>query len=130
MSTRDRVRDEAGANSIAFIIVMPVLMLALVAGVQYFIKVDAQRTAEAAAEEGAAAARRFDGSAEAGQARAYDFLNDVDNDSLGDVEVSATRDGVEASVTVTGTADIVDLLPFIDPDVSATSTGPVERYTE
>jgi Flp pilus assembly protein TadG len=130
MSTRDRVRDEAGANSIAFIIVMPVLMLALVAGVQYFIKVDAQRTAEAAAEEGAAAARRFDGSAEAGQARAYDFLNDVDHDSLGDVEVSATRDGVEASVTVTGTADIVDLLPFIDPDVSATSTGPVERYTE
>jgi Flp pilus assembly protein TadG len=128
--SRRRVRDEAGANSIAFIIVMPVLMLALIAGVQFFIKVDAQRTAEAAAEEGAAAARRFDGSAEAGQARAYDFLNDVDNDSLGDVEVSATRDGIEASVTVTGTADGVDLLPFIDPNVSATSTGLVERYTE
>jgi Flp pilus assembly protein TadG len=130
MSTRRRVRDEAGANSIAFIIVMPVLTLALVAGVQYFIKVDAQRTAEAAAEEGAAAARRFDGSAEDGQARAYDFLNDVDNDSLGDVRVSANRDGIEASVTVTGTADAVGWLPFIDPNVSATSTGPVERYTE
>ena len=130
MSTRRRVRDEAGANSIAFIIVIPVLMLALVAGVQYFIKFDAQRTAEAAAEEGAAAARRFDGSAEAGQARAYDFLNDVDSDSLEGIQVSATRNGVEASVTVTGSADAVGWLPFIDPNVSATSTGPVERYTQ
>jgi Flp pilus assembly protein TadG len=129
MSTR-RVRDEAGANSIAFVIVVPIVLLALGTSVQYFVKTDAQRTAEAAAEEGAAAARRFDGSAEAGRAQAYDFLGDVDNDSLEDVQVSATRDGIEASVTVTGTADSVAWLPFMDTTVSATSTGPVERYTE
>ena len=121
---------EAGAASMAFVIVLPILMLALGATAQYFVKADAQRTAQAAAEEGAAAARRFDGSAEAGRQRAYDFLNGVDNDSLENVEVSATRDGAVASVTVTGEADELSWIPFFDGSVSETSTGPVERYTE
>jgi Flp pilus assembly protein TadG len=130
MSTRTRRRDEAGAATMAFIIVLPILMLALGAGAQYFIKADAQRTAQAAAEEGAAAARRFDGSAEAGRQRAYDFLESVDNDSIENVEVSASRDGAEASVTVTGEADELSWIPFFDGTVSETSTGPVERYTQ
>ena len=116
--------------SIGLVIVMPVLMLALAASAQYFVKADAERTAEAAAEEGAAAARRFDGSAEAGQARAYDFLDSVGNDSLEDVDVTATRGGAEASVTVTGTAESLGWLPFLDRDISETSTGPVERYSQ
>lgn len=116
--------------SIAFIIVLPVLMLALGATAQYFVKADAQRTAQAAAEEGAAAARQFDGSAEAGQARAQDFLSSVDNDGLESVEVSASRGATEASVTVTGEAESLGWLPFLDRSVSETSTGPVERYVE
>lgn len=124
-----RGADETGSMSIGLVIVLPVLMLALGAAAQYFVKVDAERTAESAAEEGAAAARRFDGSAAAGQARANDFLASVDNASLDNVQVSATRSGTEASVTVTGTAEALGWLPFLDRDISETSTGPVERYT-
>ena len=116
--------------SIGLVIVLPVLMLALGASAQYFVKADAERTAEAAAEEGASAARRFDGSAEAGQVRAYDFLDSVGNESLENVDVSATRGATEASVTVTGTAQSLGWLPFLDRDISETSTGPVERYTQ
>ena len=122
--------DEGGAMSIGLVIVLPVLMLALGASAQYFVKADAERTAEAAAEEGASAARRFDGSAEAGQVRAYDFLDSVGNESLENVDVSATRGATEASVTVTGTAQSLGWLPFLDRDISETSTGPVERYTQ
>jgi Flp pilus assembly protein TadG len=116
--------------SIAFIIALPVLMLALGATVQYFVKADAQRTAQAAAEEGAAAARAFDGSEEAAEAQAKDFLDSVDNDGLTNVDVSATRGGTEASVTVTGEVQSVGWIPFFDGTVSETSTGPVERYVE
>jgi Flp pilus assembly protein TadG len=130
MGTRVRSGNDAGSMSIGLVIVLPILMLALGASAQYFVKVDAERTAAAAAEEGAAAARRFDGSAQAGQARAQDFLGSVDNDSLENVEVSASRSGTEASVTVTGTADSLGWLPFLDRDISETSTGPVERYTQ
>ncbi len=130
MGIRVRSGIDTGSMSIGLVIVLPILMLALGASAQYFVKVDAERTAAAAAEEGAAAARRFDGSAQAGQARAQDFLSSVDNDSLENVEVSATRSGTEASVTVTGTADSLGWLPFLDRDISETSTGPVERYTQ
>lgn len=130
MGTRVSSGNDTGSMSIGLVIVLPILMLALAASAQYFVKVDAERTAAAAAEEGAAAARRFDGSAPAGQARAQDFLSSVDNDSLENVEVSATRSGTEASVTVTGTADSLGWLPFLDRDISETSTGPVERYTQ
>jgi Flp pilus assembly protein TadG len=130
MGTRVRSGNDTGSMSIGLVIVLPILMLALGASAQYFVKVDAERTAAAAAEEGAAAARRFDGSAQAGQARAQDFLGSVDNDSLENVEISASRSGTEASVTVTGTADSLGWLPFLDRDISETSTGPVERYTQ
>ncbi|MGH3476432.1 MAG: hypothetical protein ACRDQD_06300 [Nocardioidaceae bacterium] len=130
MGIRVRSGNDTGSMSIGLVIVLPILMLALGASAQYFVKVDAERTAAAAAEEGAAAARRFDGSAQAGQARAQDFLSSVGNDSLENVEVSATRSGTEASVTVTGTADSLGWLPFLDRDISETSTGPVERYTQ
>jgi Flp pilus assembly protein TadG len=130
MGTRVRSGNDTGSMSIGLVIVLPILMLALGASAQYFVKVDAERTAAAAAEEGAAAARRFDGSAQAGQAQAHDFLSSVDNDSLENVEVSASRSGTEASVTVTGTADSLGWLPFLDRDISETSTGPVERYTQ
>ena len=130
MGMQVRSGNDKGSMSIGLVLVLPILMLALGASAQYFVKVDAERTAAAAAEEGAAAARRFDGSAQAGQARAQDFLGSVDNDSLENVEVSASRSGTEASVTVTGTADSLGWLPFLDRDISETSTGPVERYTQ
>lgn len=116
--------------SIALVIALPMLMLALGATVQYFVKADAQRTAQAAAEEGAAAARAFDGSEAAAQARAEDFLDSVDNDGLTDIKVRATRGGTEASVTVTGSVQSVGWIPFIDDTVTETSTGPVERYVD
>jgi Flp pilus assembly protein TadG len=116
--------------SIAFVIALPVLMLALGVTAQYFVKADAQRTAQAAAEEGAAAARQFDGSEAAAQARAQDFLDSVDNDGLTNVRISASRGAAEASVTVTGEAEELSWVPFMDRSVSETSTGPVERYVD
>ncbi|UYM06315.1 hypothetical protein L0C25_04345 [Solicola gregarius] len=109
-------------------IVVPVLLLMLMMVIQAYLRIDAQRVAQAAAEEGAADARRIGGSSEQASRTAYEYADWLSEGSLTDVHVTVDLDAEKASVTVTGTA--VSLIPGIDLSVTQTSTGPVEHFVE
>ena len=132
LNTRPRVRwratrDQAGATSLAqTVIVAPVLLFALMLIVQFGLMFHAQNVAEQAAQDGAAAARRFDGSEAAARARAARYMAAAVSDTLTHQSILARRDATTASVTITGT--VVSLVPGLHLRVRASASGPVERY--
>jgi hypothetical protein len=115
-----------GVASAEFLVVIVAVLLGFLVMLSYATRIHAERVAQAAAEEGAGAARRFDGTAAAARARAHEYADRVGGSSLRDVTVTATRGTRTVTVTVTGTAP--ELVPFLPLRVSATSRGPVERF--
>lgn len=122
-----RARDEAGAASVAqMVLVAPVLLLTLMLIVQFALLFHARNVAENAAQEGAAVARRYDGTDDAARRRAAHYLDQVAGKTLTSTQVGASRSAEVASVTVSGT--VVTLVPGLRLSVSEAATGPVERY--
>lgn len=124
---RDRwSRDERGALSIEFLLVMSALMLVFLLMLQYAMQAHAHRVAQAAAEEALAAASAYDGSAASGEAAGNHYLSDLG--SLSRTDVKVRRVGDMAAVTVTG--DGQQVLPFVPVRVSVHLEGPIERFVE
>lgn len=124
---RGRHRDERGSTTVAqTVIVAPVLLFILMLIVQFGLMFHARNVAEQAAQEGAAAARRFDGSAAAGNQQARQFLASLGPSTLRNQHVAVTRGPDQATATITGT--VISLVPFVHLHVSETAAGPVERY--
>jgi Flp pilus assembly protein TadG len=122
-----RVRDERGTASLAqTVLVAPALLLALMLIVQFGLLFHAKNVAENAAQEGAAAGRRFDGSKAAAAERARTFVAELGPRMLTGRTVTAHRTPETATVTVTGT--VISLVPGLDLTVSESASGPVERY--
>ena len=121
-----RIRDERGALSIEFLLVISALMLVFLLMLQYAMQAHAHRVAQAAAEEALAAASAYDGSVLAGEAAGNHYLNDLGSLSNGNVTVLRTGD--TASVTVTG--DGQQVLPFVPVHVSVHLEGPIEHFVE
>jgi Flp pilus assembly protein TadG len=123
---RQHHRTEQGATSITqTVIVAPALLFALMLIVQFGLMFHAANVAENAAQQGAAAARRFYGTEAAARTRAGHYLASV-NGTLSDTAVTVHRTAQSASVTVTGT--VVPLVPWVRLHVAETASGPVERY--
>lgn len=125
MSIRRRRRGDAGMSSIELVLIMPAVILGFMLLVQVAVKANAERAAQAAAEEGADIARVYGGSATEGEDTAATYAARMGEGTLHNVDVHADRDGQTATVTVTGTA--TSLLGFTIA-VEQTSTGPVERF--
>lgn len=124
---RHRRRDERGFSSLTqTVIVAPVLLFALMLTVQFGLMFHARNVAEQAAQDGAAAGRRFDGSAGEARAHANEYLNAAVSDTLTNRSVSSSRSAQTATVTVTGT--VVSLVPGFHLHVAEAASGPVERY--
>ena len=121
-----RIRDERGALSIEFLLVISALILVFLLMLQYAMQAHAHRVAQAAAEEALAAASAYDGSAASGEAAGNHYLTDLG--SLSDTNVTVTRTGTTASVTVTG--DGQQVLPFVPVHVSVHLQGPLEHFVE
>jgi Flp pilus assembly protein TadG len=121
-----RIRDERGALSIEFLLVISALMLVFLLMLQYAVQAHAHRVAQAAAEEALAAASAYDGSAASGEAAGNHYLSDLG--SLSGTDVTVTRTGDTAAVTVTG--DGQQVLPFVPVHVSVHLEGPIERFVE
>ena len=122
-----RVREERGAASVAeVVLVAPALLFALMLIVQFGLMFHARNVAEQAAQEGAQAARRFDGNEAAAKQQTLDYLSALGPNTLEDRRVSVTRTPERARVTVTGT--VISLFPGLDLRVSESAAGPVERY--
>ena len=124
---RSRVRDERGTASLAqTVLVAPALLFALMLIVQFGLFFHAKNVAENAAQEGAAAGRRFDGSQAGAEERARLFLAELGPQMLSNESVSAQRTAETATVTITGT--VVSLVPGLNLKVEESASGPVERY--
>lgn len=122
-----RVRNEQGTASLAqTVLVAPALLLALMLIVQFGLFFHAKNVAESAAQEGAAAGRRFDGSEAGAAERARMFLAELGPRMLSNEAVSAQRTPETATVTITGT--VISLVPGLDLKVEESASGPVERY--
>ena len=121
-----RTRDERGALSIEFLLVISALMLVFLVMLQYAVKAHAHRVAEAAAEEALASASAYDGSAASGEQAGNHTLSDLG--TLSNTTVVVTRSGTTASATVTG--DVEQLVPFLPVHVTVRIEGPVEQFVE
>ncbi|MDT9594884.1 pilus assembly protein [Nocardioides zeae] len=105
---------------------MPLLILLTMLIVQTGLVFHARAVAENAAQEGASAARQYDGTVAAATERTHRYLDELGPEMLSDRSVQVTRTPASVEVTVTG--DVVSLVPFVDIGVAETASGPVERY--
>lgn len=121
-----RTRDERGALAIEFLLVIGALMLVFLLMLQYAAKAHAHRVAEAAAEEALAAAAAYDGSVASGESAGNHYLADLGN--LSDTNVTVTRTGTTAAVTVAG--DVEQVFPFLPVHVSVHLEGPIEHFVK
>ena len=121
-----RIRDERGALSIEFLLVISALMLVFLVMLQYAVKAHAHRVAEEAAEEALAAASAYDGTAASGKQAGNHTLSDLG--ALSNPTLVVTRSGTTASATVTG--DVEQLIPFLPVHVTVHVEGPVEQFVE
>lgn len=120
-------RGERGSMSLAQVVITaPALLFLLMLIVQFGLMFHARNVAEQAAQEGVAAARRFDGTAEEGRANALQLLAALGDGTLKDRDVRASRTSGTASVTVTGT--VVAVVPGLSLTVTERASGPVETY--
>ncbi|MFY1659344.1 TadE/TadG family type IV pilus assembly protein [Micromonospora sp. WMMD1274] len=121
---RRRRRDE-GAASVELVLATPLLLLLIMAGVQFALWAHARHMAQAAANEGVQSARAYHSSAAAGKADTEALLRDLSGGSLTGTAVTASRSATTATITITGRASSV--IPGLTFPIRVTVTAPVER---
>ena len=121
-----RTRDERGALSIEFLLVISALMLVFLLMLQYAVKAHAYRVAQAAAEEALAAASAYDGTVASGQEAGNHYLTDLG--TLSNTRVTVTRAGNTAVVTISG--DAAQVFPLLPVHVTVHLQGPIEQFVE
>ena len=121
-----RTRDERGALSIEFLLVISALMLVFLLMLQYAVKAHAHRVAQAAAEEALAAASAYDGTVASGQEAGNHYLTELGN--LSNTRVTVTRAGNTAVVTISG--DAAQVFPLLPVHVTVHLQGPIEQFVE
>ena len=125
MSRAAAHRRDRGTASVELVLATPLLMVLLMAAVQFAIWQHAAHMARAAANEGLQTARAYGSSAAAGRADTSTILASLSGNVLKDPQVSASRSTTTASVTVTGRA--ASVIPGLSLPVTITVTAPVER---
>lgn len=123
---RRLLHGDRGAVTVELVIATPLLLLLLLAIVQFALWSHATHIAQAAASQGLAAARVQDGTAAAGSASAQQMLDQLARGPLTGATVSTDRTATSASVQVSGAATSV--VPFLTLPVHAEAAGPVERF--
>jgi Flp pilus assembly protein TadG len=118
--------NEKGEAIAQTVIVAPVLFALIMGVIQFALVAHAQNVAEAAAQEGTSAARRFNATEADGKVEAISALRSLGPKMLSARDVKVDRTASTVTVTVTGQA--LSLVPFLHPNVSETASGPVERY--
>lgn len=118
-------RREAGSAALELVVLFPIVLVALLTVIQVALVAHATHVAQAAAREGARAAR-LSGEVEAGQRQAAAFLARLGAEVVLHPSVSATVQGQSVRVEIRGRA--VGLVPGAPLDIRATSGGPLERF--
>lgn len=121
-----RLRGEEGDAVTETVILVPVLLLLIMTVIQFGLWYHAEHVVQAAAQEGARAARVQGSTSEAGKARAEQFLAATGASIIDGPEVIANRDAQTASVDISGTA--VAVIPGVHIRVHARAVSPTEEF--
>ena len=123
---RRRLRGEEGDAVTETVIVVPILLLLIMAVVQFGLWYHAEHVVQAAAQEGVRAARALDGTPEGGRERAQRFLAVTAASLIEEPAIQATRDDRQAAVEVTGRA--VAVIPGLHLGVHARAVSATESF--
>ncbi len=127
---RELVRGDRGSTTLELAIVFPVVLLIVVALVQYALWFHARSLATAAAVAGVTTARAYQSSPDAGRVEAEEFIAAHAGDLLTDPVVTASAPS-PGHVAVQIRAHMLTLAPLLPaPPVVAVAEGPVERFVE
>lgn len=126
LSLARRRAGDAGSASTELVIVMPLLLLLVLVSVHVGLWFHARHLVNAAAQEGARAARASGATDADGHDRAEQLLGDLGSGSVTDSTITVIRSGETVTVSVTGQAPPV--IPGLAMTVSATSTSPIEEF--
>jgi len=118
--------DERGSSAVEMAIIFPVTIFVVFAIIQFGIWYHAAAIARSAAQEGARAASVYQANPSAGMTSAEAVLRENANGLITHVQVTRSRDGEVATVTVSGEA--LQVIPFIPLAVHASATAPIEAY--
>jgi Flp pilus assembly protein TadG len=113
-------------GSAELVVAAPLLLLLILAVIQLAIYEHASQVAQTTAAQALAATRVMDGTTASGQTEADSLLANLGNGVIVDPQVSVTRGATSAQVTVTGSTE--GIIPLLHLPVSATSSGPLERF--
>ncbi|HEY2100102.1 MAG TPA: TadE/TadG family type IV pilus assembly protein [Pseudonocardia sp.] len=123
---RSALRGERGEVTVELVIATPLLLLALLAIIQFAVWSHATHVAQAAASQALAAARTQDGTTSAGRAAGRLLLDDLATGPLHDPQLAVSRGPAAVSVSIRGEAATV--LPGVHLHVHAEASGAVERF--
>jgi hypothetical protein len=117
---------DAGYSVLELAVVLPFFIVLLMLVFQAATVWYGRGIVQATAREGLRAAEAYNATADDGQTRASDYLQQVAPNALTGPHIDVSR-GAD-TVTVTVTAHVPALVPFATFTVHAHATGPVERY--
>lgn len=120
-------RDERGSASAELVIATPLLLLLILAIIQFALWQHATHVAQAVAQQGLAAGRVQDGTDQTATGQATALLDQLGSGVLVHPQVTATRAADTTTVVVTGRAE--GILPFLSLPVRSVAVGPTERWT-
>jgi len=123
---RRALRGDRGEVTVELVLAAPLLLLALLAIVQFALWSHATHVAQAAASQALAAARTQDGTAGNGQAAGQRLLDDLAAGPLREPQLAVSRSAATVSVSIRGEATAV--LPGVHLPVHAEAFGEVERF--
>ena len=123
-----RLHGDDGTATTELVIATPLLLLLLLVSVQVGLWFHARQIVDAAAQEGARAARAVGAADGDGYRHATDTLHQLGPGSVTDPTVTVTRTAGHVTVTVTGTSPPV--IPGVALPVSATTRSPIEELTQ
>lgn len=121
-----RLRGEEGDAVTETVILVPVLLLLIMAVVQFGLWYHAEHVAQAAAQEGVRAARAEGSTSDDGKTRTEQFLAATGAAIIDGPVIVVTRNATQASVRVTGT--VVAVIPGLRLDVQGEAASPTEEF--
>lgn len=113
-----------GAVTTELVIATPVLLLLIMAVVQFALWQHAVHIAEAAAQEGCSAARVQNGTNAAGEREAQHIISVIGGPLVVGPAVNVSRTAVAVTVQVSGSAEQV--VPVLQLPITATCSAPIE----
>jgi Flp pilus assembly protein TadG len=121
------LRGDRGSVSAELVIATPLLLLMVLAIVQFALWSHATHIAQTAASQGLAAARVQNATAAQGLTGAQHVLDQLGRGPLINTRIDTRRGADAASIRVIGEASAV--IPFLHLSVHAETAGPLERFT-